>query len=116
VNEALLNNLDTLTDLRFLYNKCNTLQKQQLVNAVFDQNLFYYECIYRTPTLLPVFQHNLLILKEKRLLEMDEIKKNGTRVPSGGGGGNRTRVQTYSSKAFYMLISLLFVGDEQEMN
>ena len=33
-----------------------------------------------------------------------------------GGGGNRTRVQTYSPKAFYMLISLLFVGNEQEMN
>ena len=37
-------------------------------------------------------------------------------ISLGGGGGNRTRVQTYPSKAFYMLISLLFVGDEQEMN
>ena len=33
-----------------------------------------------------------------------------------GAEGNRTPVQTYSSKAFYMLISLLLVGDEQEMN
>jgi len=33
-----------------------------------------------------------------------------------GAGGNRTRVQTYSSKAFYMLISLLVVGMKQEMN
>jgi len=33
-----------------------------------------------------------------------------------GAGGSRTRVQTYSPKAFYMLISLLFVGIEQEMN
>jgi len=56
-----------------------------------------------------------VVFKEKRLLELTEIK-NGTSVPSGGGGGNRTRVQTYSSKAFYMLISLLLVGDEQEMN
>ena len=33
-----------------------------------------------------------------------------------GGEGNRTPVQTYSPKAFYMLSSLLFVGDEQELN
>lgn len=33
-----------------------------------------------------------------------------------GAEGNRTPVQTYSPKAFYMLISLLFVGDQQEMN
>jgi len=33
-----------------------------------------------------------------------------------GAEGNRTPVQTYSSIAFYMLISLLFVGDEQEKN
>jgi len=32
----------------------------------------------------------------------------------GGGEGNRTPVQTYSTKAFYMLILLLFVGNEQE--
>jgi hypothetical protein len=31
-----------------------------------------------------------------------------------GGEGSRTPVQTYSSKVFYMLIDLLFVGREQE--
>jgi len=34
----------------------------------------------------------------------------------GGGEENRTPVQTYSPKAFYMFISLLIVGNEQEMN
>ena len=38
------------------------------------------------------------------------------RRPPSGAEGNRTPVQTYSSKAFYMLISLLLVGDEPEMN
>ena len=33
-----------------------------------------------------------------------------------GGDRIRTGVQTYSPKAFYMLISLLLVGDTQEMN
>ena len=34
--------------------------------------------------------------------------------PFSGAGGNRTRVQTSVEKAFYMLIPLLFVGDDQE--
>jgi hypothetical protein len=33
-----------------------------------------------------------------------------------GGEESRTPVQTWSAKAFYMLISLLIVGDEQETN
>jgi len=32
----------------------------------------------------------------------------------GGGDRIRTGVQTYSPKAFYMLISALFVGKQQE--
>ena len=35
---------------------------------------------------------------------------------SCGAEGNRTPVQTYSSKAFYMFISLLLVGDEPGTN
>jgi len=34
----------------------------------------------------------------------------------GGGDRSRTGVQTYSPKAFYMFISSLFVGTEQETN
>ena len=33
---------------------------------------------------------------------------------NGGGDRIRTGVQTYSPKAFYMLILLLIVGNEQE--
>jgi hypothetical protein len=33
---------------------------------------------------------------------------------AGGGEGNRTPVQTYSRKVFYMFIPLLFVGNRQE--
>jgi hypothetical protein len=45
-----------------------------------------------------------------------ENKKGDDKVPLSGVGGNRTRVQTYSPKAFYMFISLLIVGDIQEKN
>jgi len=37
-------------------------------------------------------------------------------IHSRGAGGSRTLVQTYSSKAFYMLISALLVGKRQEQN
>jgi len=42
--------------------------------------------------------------------------KNSYQTPYGGAGEGRTPVQTYSPKAFYMLISLLFVGFAQEKN
>jgi hypothetical protein len=45
-----------------------------------------------------------------------KIKKTGHKARSGGAEGNRTPVQTYSPIAFYMLISLLLVGDEPEKN
>jgi len=40
------------------------------------------------------------------------------RIPLFNCGGDRIRtgVQTYSPKAFYMLISLLLVGNEPELN
>ena len=66
--------------------------------------------------MMSIFHHSILILKEKQLLEIDENEKAGLKVRPSGAEGNRTPVQTYSSKAFYMLISLLLVGDEPEMN
>ena len=33
---------------------------------------------------------------------------------ASGGEGNRTPVQTYSAKVFYMLSVVLFVGKQQE--
>ena len=65
---------------------------------------------------MDIFQHNLIILKEKKLLDLDTNKKTGLKVRSGGGDRIRTGVQTYSTKAFYMFISLLFVGSKQETN
>ena len=37
-------------------------------------------------------------------------------IPLSGAEGNRTPVQTYPSKAFYMFISLLIVGGTPGMN
>ena len=38
---------------------------------LFDSRLYYQNHTYRTPYIMPVFTHNLLILKEKRLLYVD---------------------------------------------
>ena len=61
---------------------------------MFDSTLNYQNGVYRTRYMLPVFHHNLLILKEKHLLELEENKKTGREVRSGGGDRNRTGVQT----------------------
>lgn len=59
----------------------------------------------------------MLYLK-KHALFIESIKKGMIIIiiPLSGAEGNRTPVQTYSPKAFYMLISLLIVGDEPETN
>jgi hypothetical protein len=77
---------------------------------VFDSRLYYQNDLYRTTYLMEIFHHNLLILKDKKLLELDGNKKTGHEVRSGGGDRIRTGVQTYSTKAFYMFIPALIVG------
>jgi site-specific DNA recombinase len=102
--------LDKLSDLKHVYISSTLPQKQELLRTVFDSTLYYQNQLYRTTYIMEIFTHNLLTLKEKRLLEMDENKKTGLRVRSGGGDRIRTGVQTYSPKAFYMLIPALIVG------
>lgn len=68
-------NLPKLNDMQFVYNACTTTQKQEFLRLVFDNSLYYQDKVYRTPYIMDVFEHNLLILKTKRLLELD--KKEG---------------------------------------
>lgn len=42
---------------------------------------------YRTPYMMKLFHHSILILKEKRLLEMDEKRGDFNKIPSGGAEG-----------------------------
>ncbi len=75
----LQNELEKLTDLKTVYQSAATLQKQELLRMVFDNSLYYKDQCYRTPYLMPVFTHNLLILNQKQLLVLD-----GTGAKSGG--------------------------------
>lgn len=82
--------LHQLEDMNYLYEKASTVQKQQLIRLVFDCSLYYKEGVYRTPYLMPTFSHNALILREKRLLFIDEKGGNLSVSPSGGAAGSRT--------------------------
>lgn len=91
-----------------------TIEKQYFIRKVFDNQLYYKDTIYRTPYMIEAFTHNNLILREKKLLIYEKKRDNCKIIPSGGAGGNRTRVQTSAEKAFYMLIPLLVVDRCQE--
>lgn len=114
IHMLLKNELNKLSDLRFIYTSATLPQKQELLRKGFDNSLYYKNGLYRTPYMMKTFHHSILILKEKRLLEMDENKKGDLLVPSSGVEGTRTPVQTYPSKAFYMFIPALLVGKQQE--
>ena len=55
---------------------------------MFDCSLYYKEGVNRTPYLMPTFSHNELILKEKKLLIIDEKRGNLSVFPSGGAAGS----------------------------
>ncbi len=99
-----LKNVGILKDMRYVYSFADTRAKHELIKMVFDNSLYYQKGIYRTPYLIPILMHNALIMKEKRLLEIDKKGGNFAISSSGGGEENRTPVQTYPSKAFYMFI------------
>lgn len=81
-------NLDLLTDMEFIYQHADTMEKQALIRLVFDNRLYYQEKIYRTPYIMDIFRHNELILKQKRILIIDEKKGFFGKIPSGGAAGS----------------------------
>lgn len=112
----LQNELHKLSDLKQVYKSCTTLQKQDLLRKGFDSRLYYQDGLYRTTYMMHVFHHSKLILKQKKLLEIDEKEEVPPKAGPGGGDRIRTGVQTYSPKAFYMLITALIVGKKQEQH
>jgi hypothetical protein len=64
VYQKLYQNLERLSDLKYAYTKASTVEKQELIRLGFDNNLYYKNGIYRTPTMLDALAHNHLIMKE----------------------------------------------------
>ncbi len=61
-----------LGNLQALYNDADLSQKRTFLRQMFNSQLSYVEGIYRTPYILPLFSHNNLILKQKRLLIVEQ--------------------------------------------
>jgi DNA invertase Pin-like site-specific DNA recombinase len=80
----LYGNLKRLTDMVGLYESATVIQKQELIRMVFDSKLYYQSGSYRTPYIMNIFSHNLLILSEKKLLVLDEKVGSSTRTRLGG--------------------------------
>ncbi len=66
---AILNkHLHLLTDLRYVFTQADTIQKREFIAQGFDSNLYYENGVYRTPTMLEIFSHNHLKMREKNLV------------------------------------------------
>ncbi|PYF68392.1 recombinase family protein [Pedobacter nutrimenti] len=57
-------NLDLLVDMKHIYKQAALLQKRELIRMIFDDNLYYENGIYKTPTLISALQHHFLFRKE----------------------------------------------------
>ncbi|MCT1523827.1 recombinase family protein [Sphingobacterium hotanense] len=82
--DILEKNLYLLSDMRYVYTKSDTMQKRDFINRVFDNNLYYKEGIYRTPTMLRLFTHNALKMSEKGLLIYEKKEGLLDEVPLSG--------------------------------
>lgn len=83
--------LSSFTDLQGVYSGLNLTGKQQMVRSVFDNGLYYRDGMYRTHYIMPVFTHNLLIIKEKKLLDID--KKGDFIAKISCGGAQQTTIE-----------------------
>lgn len=80
----LYGNIKKLTDMVKIYECANTIEKQELIRMVFDSKLYYQAGSYRTPYIMNIFSHNLLEMKEKKLLILDEKAGSLERTRLGG--------------------------------
>jgi site-specific DNA recombinase len=91
VYNALYKNLERLTDLKYVFTHASTTEKQELIRLGFDNNLYYQDGIYRTPTMIDELSHNSLVMKGKGLLIYEKKRENLAIPPLSGPDGTRTR-------------------------
>jgi site-specific DNA recombinase len=91
-----------------LFKAASTLEKQELVKMVFDSKLYYQDKVYRTPYIIPILNHNTLILKEKQLLVLDEKRGAAEQFPLSRAYGNRTRDSSVKGRCLNPLTNAPF--------
>jgi site-specific DNA recombinase len=65
-------------------------QQHAIINAVFKEGLTFRDGMFRTPCINPAFAHNVLSLKQKGLLVVEQPSKDFYSISSCGEGGIRT--------------------------
>ena len=70
--------IKSIEDVPATFNGFSIVHKHRFVRAAFDNSLSYYDGVYRTPFLHSLFRHNELVMRQKRLLFVEQpIKKIG---------------------------------------
>lgn len=77
-------NLQSLTDMQALYTAAPVPLKHELLNTVFDRQLYYKDKVYRTGYIMELFTGNELILREKKLLYVERKRAFGEKARYGG--------------------------------
>ena len=88
--QDLKKHLNMLTDMKYVYTEADTIKKREFIGLVFDNNLYYQDGIYRTPTMMRLFTHNTLLMSEKEYLIYEKKRDNQAIIPLSGEGGIRT--------------------------
>ena len=64
--------MSSISDVPATFHSFSITHKHRFIRTVFDNSLSYRDGVYRTPSLHQLFRHNELILKEKRLLFIEQ--------------------------------------------
>lgn len=80
--------LPKLSNLREIFVGWPLYKQQAFINLVFDHSLYYRDGCYRTPYLAKLFSHNILTLKEKGLLVIEQSKVFPGQTPGRSVNGS----------------------------
>ncbi|WP_423213034.1 recombinase family protein [Olivibacter jilunii] len=82
--------LPELSNLYQIYEKSNITQKHMLIRGVFKDNLVWGSNMFRTTFINPIFEDNLLKIKEKGLLFYEQPSLKSGIIPLSTQGRDRT--------------------------
>ena len=79
--------LPYMLNLPVIFKQANINQQISILKEVFKHNFTFKDGVFRTPCINKAFAHNLLVLKQKELLEVEQLFPEIDSIPFGGGRG-----------------------------
>ena len=110
--------LPYLLNLPSIFEKATVNQQHSILNRVFKQGLTFKDEVFRTPWVNPHFQHNLLIIKGKRVAFYRAMLRFLSGIPLSGESGIRTRdtltgIHTFQACSFNHSDTSPFTGGQR---